>query len=204
MDGGLFYIVGGALVLAALVLSAIGIRHRDSFPRSGKEMAGLLVLFAVIVAGTAAYSVANAREEEQHRNDELAEEEAEAAEQVAAGEGAKAPAAEAQPGGGAPAGGAAPAPATIDLTSPEDGSLVFDPESLEAAPGTITLAYDNPSAVPHSVAIQDEEDQVLAESEVVSQALTKATADLVPGSYIFYCTVPGHRESGMEGVLTVQ
>jgi plastocyanin len=199
MDGGLFYIVGGALVLAALVLSAIGIRRRDSFPRSGKEMAGVLVLFAVIVAGTAAYSVANAREEEQHRNDELAEEEAEAAEEVAKGEQAEAP-----PGGGAPAGGAAPAPATIDLTSPEDGSLVFDPESLEAAPGTITLAYDNPSAVPHSVAIQDEEDQVLAESDVVSQALTEATADLVPGSYIYFCTVPGHRESGMEGVLTVQ
>ena len=28
-------------------------------------------------------------------------------------------------------------------------------------------------------------------------------ANLAPGKYVFYCTVPGHREAGMQGDLTV-
>ena len=29
------------------------------------------------------------------------------------------------------------------------------------------------------------------------------TATVTPGTYIFYCSVPGHEQAGMKGVLTV-
>ena len=85
---------------------------------------------------------------------------------------------------------------TLDVTSPEDGSLSFDPNGLEARAGEITLAYENPSAVPHSIAIESEGKQ-LAATQPFTNGKMELTERLQPGEYTFYCTVPGHREAGI-------
>jgi len=216
MDGTVFFWVGGALVVAALVLSFFGIRGKGSFPPSRPVYTAVIGAFALLVVVTAAYAVANAREEQEHREEELAHEAEEAAEEAGAleqegsGDAGAAPQAQqgeeqgaASPGGGQPAAGGG-AGETLDITSPDDGSLSFDPDGLEAPAGTITLAYENPSAVPHNVAIEDESGQLLDEGETVSQGTSEASAELAPGEFVFFCTVPGHREGGMEGTLTVE
>lgn len=217
MDGTVFFWVGGALVVAALVLSFLGIRGKDSFPSSKPLYTAVIGAFALLVAVTGAYAVANAREEQEHREEELAHEAEEAAEEEGAleqegsDEGASSQAQQGEEegaagagttGGGQPEGGPTPGE-TLDLTSPEDGSLVFEPDGLEAPAGTITLVYENPSTVPHNVAIEDESGQVLDEGETLSGGVSEATAELAPGEFTFFCAVPGHREGGMEGTLTV-
>jgi plastocyanin len=157
--------------------------------------------FAAVVVGTTAFAVVNAQDEQEHREKELAEEQATAEEEAAA----EAPAPPAGAGGAqqppAPAGAAT----SLDVTSPSDGGLIFDPDSLEAQPGGLTITYANPSPVPHSLAVEDAEAMVLGETEVFSAGEQEVTVDdLAPGEYVFFCTVPGHREAGMEGDLTVQ
>ena len=39
---------------------------------------------------------------------------------------------------------------------------------------------------------------VLGANETVDTTFTAT-----PGTYTFYCSIPGHREAGMEGTLTV-
>ena len=82
MDGSLFFWLGGALVLAALGIAAIGIRGKASFPPSRAVMVLGTAAFAAVVVGTTAFAVVNAQDEQEHREKELAEEEATAAEEA--------------------------------------------------------------------------------------------------------------------------
>ena len=183
-------------MLSALVLSALGLRIQR-FPTSRVVLGALVAYFVALVGATSTFAVLNAREEQRVRDEEHAEE-------AAAG----APAGEAQTTTTPAATTTTTAAAqggeqTVKVSSPADGSLVFEPETLTAKAGSVTIEYDNPSPVDHSVAIGGGS-ETLAESEIVTQATTSATAELDAGEYVFYCTVPGHRESGMEGTLTVR
>jgi len=65
--------------------------------------------------------------------------------------------------------------------------------------GPVTVRITNLDAFPHDFTIDELGVKVaLGASETV-----EATFDAKPGIYTFYCSIPGHREAGMEGTLTV-
>jgi plastocyanin len=200
----LFYVFGIALTVMALVVSFFGLRS-ERFPDSRAAYTGVLGLMVVLVVASCGFAVALSREEADHRSEEIAEFRAEEAEAQAEAEGAETPPPEGEPPQDAPEEEIQPAPAeTVELTSPADGSLVFEPTTLEAGVGEVEINYTNPSPVPHNVAIEADGETVAQGATVSGGDAAAATADLEAGDYVYYCSIPGHREAGMEGQLTVE
>lgn len=205
----LFYVFGILLTLGALIVAFVGLRAQG-FPSSRGALIGVASLFALLVIGTCGYAVVLAREEQEHREHEA--EEREVSEEEAVGEHEadteEEAEADAEAGGEAnePSGGESNTSGEqkLALTSPDDGQLVFEPDALEASAGEVTLEYTNPSAVPHNVAIEANGETVATGDVVTDGGVSVAAFELEPGSYVFYCAVPGHREGGMEGKLTVK
>jgi plastocyanin len=107
-------------------------------------------------------------------------------------------------GGGGDGGGAAAGKAqTLKLIADPGGALKFDKDTLTAKAGKVTIVMDNPSDLPHAVEIEGGGVEVAGKT-VGNGGVSKASADLKPGEYEYYCPVDGHKQAGMEGTLTVQ
>lgn len=94
--------------------------------------------------------------------------------------------------------------ATVDFEADPSGALAYTADTATAKAGEATVNFTNSSPVPHDVAIEDKGGETIAETEVLSEGSDSTTAELKPGEYTFFCTVPGHRQGGMEGTLTVK
>lgn len=93
---------------------------------------------------------------------------------------------------------------TVKIEADPNGDLAFTETKIEAPAGQSTIEFDNPSTTGHNVEIEDSSGEDVAETDTITAGTTSTTADLQPGTYTFYCGVPGHREAGMEGTLTVK
>lgn len=98
-------------------------------------------------------------------------------------------------------GGAA---ATVDLSAPANGSFAFNPKQANAKSGPIEISFDNLASLTHDVVVEDQAGEELGRTEQISKSVDSFTVDLEPGTYTYYCSVPGHRPGGMEGTLTVK
>lgn len=92
----------------------------------------------------------------------------------------------------------------IDVAADPSGGLAFTETELTAKAGSDTIDFDNESSTGHSLYVEDADGNVVTDIDEITGTSETATADLQPGTYTFYCDVPGHREAGMEGTITVK
>jgi len=106
--------------------------------------------------------------------------------------------------GGGAEGGSAGSAAVLDFEAAPGSSLAYTSDAATSKAGAVTVNFTNPQSLSHDVAIEDTGGETIAETEVIAEGSDSTKADLKPGEYTFFCTVPGHREAGMEGTLTVK
>jgi plastocyanin len=208
-----FYIVGGLLVLWALTLSlGLGLRKPD-FPGSlagQRIVVAITAVFVIAAASTAVITSGGSDTASAQSTTSSSSAKTEApASSSAASEAPATPttATKSSPtattGTPAPASSpAASATTTLKLAANPAGQLAYDTKQLSAKAGTVTIEMTNMSPIEHDVAIS-EGSKIVGQTPVFAGGSKSVTVKLKPGTYTFFCTVPGHRQAGMEGTLTV-
>jgi plastocyanin len=99
---------------------------------------------------------------------------------------------------------AAPAGASaVSLEANKEGQLEYNTKSLTAKAGKVTVDFSNPAPLAHNVTIESSSGATVGNTPTFTGGSKKLTVTLKPGTYKFFCSVPGHRQAGMEGTLTV-
>jgi plastocyanin len=207
-DDTIFYICGSILAAAAVITAFVGLRS-ERFP--GRVTPVVVLAFVALVGVTTTFAVLNGQEEEEHRAHELEQANAEAenleeepveeaGEDANVGEEDEVPQGQAESGGEkAPVSGKG---GTLQLAASET-DIAYEETELSSEPGKVTIEFTNPALLEHDVAIEQDGKEIAA-SPTIAKGKTSVSADLAPGEYRFFCTVPGHAEAGMEGTLTVE
>jgi plastocyanin len=199
-----FETVGIVLAAWAVLVAALGIMKHDFPAGDGLEKA-VLGISVLLVAGAIGSAITGGDHHDNAGHEATGNENKAGKEGSEGGSGTPAP--DTRPED-AQDNGEAPAPdvnaQTLKLTADASGQLAFDKDALSAKPGNVTLDMTNPSPVPHDISIEGP-NNVARKGKIVEKGGTSTvSSDLKAGEYTFYCSVPGHRQGGMEGKLTVK
>jgi plastocyanin len=107
-------------------------------------------------------------------------------------------------GGNEAEGKSAGSAAVVDFEADPGGGIAYTTDSATAKAGNVTIDFTNPQPLTHDVAIEDSSGKTIGQTDLIAEGSDSAPVKLKSGEYTFYCTVPGHREAGMEGTLTVK
>jgi plastocyanin len=75
---------------------------------------------------------------------------------------------------------------------------------LTATGPTVSFTVTNDGPTPHNVAVRDANGNVLMTTRDLSRGESQTiSAEIPPGTYVTFCSLPGHESLGVKGTLTV-
>jgi plastocyanin len=92
----------------------------------------------------------------------------------------------------------------LSIAADPEGQLKYDKTSLTAKSGSVAIDFTNKAPLPHNVTVESSSGSTVGATPTFQGGSKKLTLNLKPGTYKFYCSVPGHRQAGMEGTLVVK
>jgi uncharacterized cupredoxin-like copper-binding protein len=212
-----FYLAGGLLVLWALFVSlGLGMRRSD-FPDGPSQQRAVIAVTVVLVLAAISTAVITAggatSSEAASTKTTQTSTAAEPTATTAPGETQptattappKATTAPPKATTGTPVPSSSPAAkagGTVKLAADPGGQLSYDAKQLSTKAGKVKVLFTNASPVEHDVTIA-QGSTVLGATPAFTGGTKSVAVTLAPGKYTFYCSVPGHRQAGMEGTLSV-
>jgi plastocyanin len=203
-----FVIAGGILAAWAVIVSLLGMR---GFPTGlgGERIA--IAITVVLFLGAVTAAIADQSKVGERRGPEI--------DKPGEGPESEKPGAPTESGGGGQTAqgqgepgakdegeqkGESGKPTALTLSADPSGATRFNKTTLTANSGQVTITMTNPSPVGHNVAIRgngvDEKGEIVQGDQ---KSVVEATVE-AGQSYEFYCSVPGHEQSGMKGTLNVK
>jgi plastocyanin len=92
----------------------------------------------------------------------------------------------------------------LSLSSNSEGQLAYSTKSLSAKAGKVTIDFTNNAPLSHNMTVESPSGSVVGATPTFQGGSKTLSLNLKPGTYKYYCTVPGHRQAGMEGTLVVK
>jgi plastocyanin len=93
---------------------------------------------------------------------------------------------------------------SLGLEANKEGQLEYNTKTLSAKAGNVSIDFTNASPLAHNVTIESSSGAKVGATPTFSGGSKTLSVNLKPGTYKFFCSVPGHRQAGMEGTLTVK
>jgi plastocyanin len=92
----------------------------------------------------------------------------------------------------------------LSLAANSEGQLKYNTATLTAKAGKVSIDFTNMAPIEHNVTVESSAHTIVGATPTFDGGSKTLTVTLKPGTYKFFCSVPGHRMAGMEGTLVVK